>query len=453
MIGKMNIIVDLSSDRKYSLTEDSKNIVRNLKDNVAVYFMVQDGNDEQGIKDIMDKVLDQYASIGSKIKVETRDYVKLPNFATQYTDETITDYDVIVVNETNNKAKHVPIANMLPTEMDYNTMTQTQNTLDVEGQITAAIQSITSAEAKTIYVTKGHGNNEGILSASMTDLLTKSNYLIESTRTDGNAGIPDDCDILLMTGMSSDLNELDVPKILEYLENGGKAMIFLNPGMEESNMPNLNQLLNQYGIKINPGYVYETGDRYLNDPSFITGMVNSHDITSEITADTITPFIRSKGLTITSEVRSTLTAEPVYSSSDESFSNAEINPIGGEEKEAGDIDGPFTLVAAVTDEFKDKKTQLIVYGTDQFANTFIEGAEIDFVKEETFGNRSIIQKSVEWLSGQDSSLLVIPSRSLTSPTVDVPSDSRNMISALLIGVLPISILGFGFFIWYRRRKS
>ena len=49
---------------------------------------------------------------------------------------------------------------MLVSEMDYQTMSQKVTTLDAEGQITAAIQSVTSANATTLYYTSGHSEQE-----------------------------------------------------------------------------------------------------------------------------------------------------------------------------------------------------------------------------------------------------------------------------------------------------
>ncbi len=449
LVSKMNIMVDLSSDKKYSLTEESIMLVKELKDKVSLFYMYEEGSDVSDNNDIVKKVLDQYDSVGSNIALSSKDPQKLPQFATQYTDgkvksEDVRSKDVIVVNETTKKVKHISAQDMVLEEQDPYSGAVIPKTLDVEGQVTAAIQSVTSEDSKTLYATTGH--SEAALSASLSDILTKSNMIIESTRTDAKEGIPKDCDILMINAPMYDFSEFDMPNIQAYFENGGKALIFLYPKMEESAFPNLCKILNQYGLKLNPGYVFETTDHYLGrSPLEVNGMMNSHEITAEVTADKDIPFPLTKGMTMLNETRSTLTVEPLVSSSEESFSKMPVDNSDLEKKE-GDVSGPFTLGAAVTDEYKDKKAQLIVFGT---ANVAADSNIMDG----RYGNRSIVLNSVAWLNGRENSMLAIPQRSLENPTVDVPSDSRGMISFLLIGLLPAAILGFGFFIWYRRRKS
>ena len=70
LVGKMNITVDLSSDKIYTLTDDTKNLVSGLSDDITIYYMVQDGNEATAIE----KVLDEYARL-SHIKVEKKDPV------------------------------------------------------------------------------------------------------------------------------------------------------------------------------------------------------------------------------------------------------------------------------------------------------------------------------------------------------------------------------------------
>ncbi len=230
LVSKMNIIVDLSSDKKYSLTEESIKMIKELNDNVSLFYMYEEGSDASDNNDIVKKVLDQYESAGSNIALSAKDPKKLPQFATQYTDgkvrsEDVNNQDVIVVNETTKKVKHISVADMLIEQQDPYTGYSSVSTLDVEGQVTAEIKAVTSEDSKTLYMTTGH--SEVSLSTSLSDVLTKSNMIIESTRTDAKEGIPEDCDILLINAPAYDFSELDLPNIQSYLENGGKALIFL----------------------------------------------------------------------------------------------------------------------------------------------------------------------------------------------------------------------------------
>lgn len=443
LVGKLNFMVDLSSDKKYSLTEDSKKVVNDLKDNVTLYHMIQ-GNQSSSSGDIIKKVLDQYSGVGGKVSLIQKDPVQYPKFASEYTEDEISNGDVIVVNDVTKKAKHVSINDMVPADYDYSTGETSYKILDVEGQVTAAIQAVTSQNTKKLYCSKGH--DEQALSASLTDILTKSNMTVETTRTDVKGGIPKDCDLLLVNGPMYDFSDEDTKNILSYLENGGKAMFFLNAAASDSSLPNYYKVLKSYGLKISNGIVYEAADHYVSEyPMAIVATVDSHDITADVAADKQTISANTKGLTIENDVRSTLTASPLLSSSEGAFARVSSTDTS-KNKVKGDIDGPFTLGVAITDEYKDKMAKLVVFGSYYVADN-------SFIADNAYGNRSIILNSISWLNGQETSTLVIPQRSLTDTQVEVSETESGFWSVLLVIVLPLAIMGFGFFIWYRRRKS
>ena len=54
--GKMNLTVDLSSDKIYTLTDSTKKLTEGLKEDVTIYYMCQAGQET----DAIEKVLDQY---------------------------------------------------------------------------------------------------------------------------------------------------------------------------------------------------------------------------------------------------------------------------------------------------------------------------------------------------------------------------------------------------------
>lgn len=95
VVNKMNITVDLSSQKMFTLTSDTTNLADKIKDKVTLYYMCQDGSEMTEIE----KVVDNYDGLGT-IKVVKKDPVVYPNFSKTYTDEDIQSNDVIVVNET-----------------------------------------------------------------------------------------------------------------------------------------------------------------------------------------------------------------------------------------------------------------------------------------------------------------------------------------------------------------
>lgn len=442
LVGKLNIIVDLSSDKIYSLTDETKNMAAELEDDITIFYMVQSGKEVTPIE----KVLDEYERLGH-ISVEKKDPVIYPNFSKDYTDDEIKDNDVIVVNEKKEASRHVAYADMLIQDVDYSTYSQT-NSLDAEGQITAAIQSVTSADTKKIYVTSGHGETD--IGNDFTDILTKSNMTTEVLDTSKQKEMPGDCDILIINGPKYDFTKEEYELLSSYLQNGGKAMFYLNPTAEDQ--PNFKKLLSDYGLDVVQGYIVDTEQSMsANYPTILQPTMKEHDITAEVTEGSVFQAL-AVGMTSQEKVRSTLKIEPLLQSSDTSFSrvNQEAKSI---EKVDSDIAGPFITAAAVTDTYSEKKN-----GIGHAAKIFVYGSYIDnynqvFFSSNQYGNRTMLLNSLNWLAGGQTTTLAIPTRSLDTESVRMEAGTIAFWIVLLVVILPLALLATGFVIWYRRRKK
>lgn len=443
VVNKMNITIDLSSDQKYTLTEDTKKLAAGIKDTVKLYYMCQDGNQNSVIK----KVLEQYNGIGN-IEVINKDPVVYPNFSKQYTDEQIQDNDVIVVNETKDKKKLVSASKMLVQDMDYMTGGYT-STLDAEGQITAALQVVTSDTAHKLYYTTGHGESQ--ISNSFQEILDKSNIEAVEIATSSAKSVPGDCQLLFINGPVYDFTEEEYMILSDYLKNGGKAMMLIN-ALPEKEMVYYYKLLSDYGVTVSDGFVLDAeGAISEQNPTIFAGNVKEHDITSELSQTAPVIIQASKGLTVQSDVRSTLTVEPLLMTTDSAFSKTDGSSTSLK-KEDKDIAGPFAVAAAITDVYaentqgKGKATQIVLYTTSNFvAETYCASNQ--------FGNRSMILQSMKWLTGGETTSLAIPTRSLDMESVMIEEGDRIFFTVALVVVLPLILLATGFAIWYRRRKN
>lgn len=442
VINKLNLMVDLSSDQKFTLTEDTKNLAAGIKDTIKFYYMCQEGNQSTQIE----KVLEQYDGLGN-IEVVDKDPVVYPNFAKEYTEDEIKDNDVIVVNETRNKSRVVSSADMLVQDIDYTTYQQTY-TLDAEGQLTAALQNVTSDSSTKMYYTSGHG--EGKLSASFTDLLGKLNVEYEELATSSAKTVPEDCNILMINAPEYDLNEDEYTLISDYLKEGGKAMFFLNAAVTDP-MTNYNKLISDYGVNVVDGYIIDSEGAYDDShPTRFIPVPADHEITAD-TSDKMVVVSVARGMTTQSDVRSTLTVEPLLTTADSAYSKVNVKT-QTVEKEDGDVDGPFNVAVAIKDVYAENTkgqgnaTQIVVFGAMDFTSS-------DVIATNQFGNRSMILNSISYLSGEETSTLAIPTRSLNQESVMIQEGDRIFFTVLLVVLIPLILLGVGFAIWFRRRKN
>lgn len=464
IVSKLDLSVDLSEDDMYTLSEETRKLAGTLQDEIIIYYLCQKGQEtlDTGTKSIdMERIVNQYGKL-AHITVEKKDPVQYPAFAKDYTEEQVSNHDIVVVNKTKNTDKYIQADSIIVSEADY-TSGSYQYSIDLEGQVTAAIQSLTSGSAKKVYITSGHGEVE--LGTAFTDMLGKSNYTTDTLDTVSIDRVPEDCDLLLVNAPQYDLTEEEYKTIGSYLKQGGKAMFFLN--MQAVETANYDKLLRDYGVHVVKGYVVDTELALRADvPLAFFPNVNSHDITGDV-GNARVYMDYSVGLTSQSDERGSLSVESLLDTSEAAYSRTDNKEMDYSERLDTDIKGAFSLAMAVTDthaekgdtaasgastsavseetDFSETDTRLVVYSSPDFAMDAVASTN-------QYGNRSMLLNSLTWLTGEEISNLAIPARSLSQATVSIASDSIVFWTAALVIVLPLILLAAGFIIWFRRRR-
>ena len=77
--------IDLSTQKMYSITDETKTALKDLDQDVTLYYIVQKGSED----DTIEKLLEHYDELSDHIKVETKDPDLYPKFTSQYTDQTV----------------------------------------------------------------------------------------------------------------------------------------------------------------------------------------------------------------------------------------------------------------------------------------------------------------------------------------------------------------------------
>ncbi len=435
IVTQMNVQIDLSDDSMYTLTKETKNLVAGLDDDITVYYVVQDGAQTKEIQNIVK----QYNGLSGKVKVVEKDPVLYPNFTNDYTDEEVENESIIVVNKTTGISKYVPYTNMLVSDIDYTTYQSRTTAIDVEGQITSAIQFVTSDNLPKMYVVNGHG--EAAIGDVLKTSIEKMNVQMEDLQTLTATSIPEDCSILVVNAPTSDLTKEEENMIKDYLKNGGKAI--LNTAYTDNKMTQFDALLAYYGISNVNGVVIESTGNYVgNYPTYLVPKTESHDITNSI--DNYLVLAVAQGLEIASDIRSTLTIDPLITTSDNAYSKIDLSSDDiAQEKE--DIQGPFVLGTAITESVDDKETKIVTVSTGYLL-------EESFLSTGQFGNEELFLNAISWLEGSDSGLS-IPARSVSQTYLTVSASQAIFWGAIFVIVIPIILLVTGLVIWLRRRKN
>ena len=432
--------LDVSDQQLFSIGDQTKDFLKELDKDVTIYQIAQSGSEDE----VVSKLLQKYEEASDHIKVEKKDPVVNPKFTSEYTDEEVSSNSLIVVCE--DRSKVVDYNNIYESSIDYNTYSYTTSGFDGEGQITSAISYVTSDNLPVLYTLDGHG--EKSLDSTLQEDIEKANIEIKSLNLLTEESVPEDADCLMINSPSSDISEEERDAIIEYLENGGKAMIFSD--YTEGSMDNFDAVLENYGVERVDGIVIEGDAQHyaMQMPYYLLPDVSSAEAVSDFSSQgyfVLAPY--AQGIRQLDNVRDTLTIESLLTTSDEAYSKTDLNT-ETLEKTDEDIDGPFDIGVSITEEVDDDKTtQIIYYSTanlmDSQINQMVAG-----------GNEQMITESLNWMCSTDeTSTISIPSKSLEVSYLTVTAYDAAYWKICVMGLIPGVFLVVGFVVWLKRRKA
>ena len=343
--------IDLTEQKLSVLSEQSKEIVRSLDQDVTIYYILQDSNRDENIS----RLLTHYEELSSHLTVEEIDPVRSPKFTQQYTNTQISENSVIVACGDVNRV--IDYNDMYESEFDYTYYSYTTTGFDAEGQITSAIAAVSSADLPKVYTLTGHG--EQTLDESLLSEVEKENLSLDSLNLIGENRVPEDAAVLLILSPASDLTDAETNRLLSYLMQGGCVLIITDYiGIE---MPNLDRVMEAYGIRKTEGVVMENSpENYVQIPYYLIPAIEACEVTDEMTGgSSYVIMAAAQGLTASEEIQDELTVTDVLTTSSSSYSKINVETMQTYSKEEGDIDGPFALgmTAEKTIELTDARIQ------------------------------------------------------------------------------------------------
>ena len=423
---------DISSTKLYSITSNTKVVVNALEEDVTIYWIVQAGQED----DVIENLLGKYESLSDHITVVKRNPDVYPTFAEQYTDEEVPNNSLVV--ESGDRYRYISYNDIYLSDVDMYSYSYSTS-FDGEGAITSAIDYVVTEDLPQLYVLEGHGEAE--LPSTFSDQLEKENYEVNTLSLLTVDHIPEEADCVLIYAPSTDLSEEEVDMLRDYVTGGGKLMVSAGP-TENGSLPNLYSLLADYGVTAADGIVVE-GDREhyaFGMPYVLMPDIASSDITDSLTEENYYVLMPiSQGMTVGSSSNGTVTS--LLTTSDTAFSKVAGYSLETYEKEDGDIDGPFTVGLSIEDS---SGGQIVWFSSSTFLedmyNAYSSGANVDMA-----------MNSLSWLVGEREAI-AIRSKSLNYNYLTISDSTSSTLKGLMIGVFPLAYLGVGIAVIMVKRK-
>jgi ABC-type uncharacterized transport system involved in gliding motility auxiliary subunit len=415
---------DLTEQGVYSLSPQSIEVLKNLKQDLEVVAFV-----EGGINPALQGSLETFAQHSPHFVWKLVDPDKEPQLAEQYQVRT---YNTVQINYGNESTK----------------ITQ-----PTEENLTNAIIKVTRETKKTICLIEGHGepdidDQEAQGLASLKRALTDENYESKKILLATLPDVPEDCSVTALIGPRRPLQDTEIQALDRYLRTkSGRLLVALRPRSGSELIP----FLNQWGVSAGDNLVVDQVVRLFQGPALglapLAREYGIHDITRDLKQITVFPMVR--GVSVATDGNPGLNGVDLVKTSPSSW--AETDLAGLFERNEASLDettdqkGPVSIAAVIEAEAAQMGGQgsarLAVFGSADFAaNREIDG---------TYYNRDLLMNTFGWLAGQ-SDLLSIRARTVRASRVSFTQEQATAIFYITVLGLPQLILLAGLIVWWRR---
>lgn len=434
---------DLSENKIFTLSDQTRKLTSALSTDIRIVSLTKPGQEDPMVMETLRK----YTVLSRHMKLETIDPDKNPAWAKQYTTagQNLMAGTLVVIGP--KRFKTITPYDLY--SIDYQTNpNQPQITgLAVEQRVTAALQYVTVEANPVVYELQGQ-SEATLVSTGLQTAVENQNYDVKPLSLLSQSSIPGDAALLMILYPKTDVTVKEAEIIKTYLEGGGRAMItlgFSNPGIT---FPNLDGLLKSYGVQPERVLIME-GDasrHYPNNPAYLLPKLGTHEILTPLSTNDL-PVLLPEALGIqTLELKKrTTTVEPLLTTTQNSWGKVNYGNVTTFSKEKGDVEGPFNLAVAITDQPTDpnaKDTRIVVVGCGAFIDANV--LSIDPTNSDLFMN------SLSWLRNQKDTIS-IQAKSLYNLPLRLNQLQSLLLSGLVVILMPLLVLGAGFVVWMRRR--
>ena len=326
--------------------------------------------------------------------------------------------------------------------VEYQGRTEKLNFID-ESSLTNALLQLATAQERWVTFLSGHGERSpdgianfdlGLFGKELARRAIKAQTLNLATLP----AIPDNSALLVMTAPAVPLlvGEWDIIK--RYLQNGGNLLLLTDP--DNRYVSDLQQYLSVHPL---PGVIVDGSAKLngINDPSFVVvDSYTPHPITQGFQTTTLYPGVAALEMDKQTDYK----AEAILHSS--ALSWTETGPITGSirfDADAHEKQGPLAFAYALTRTLPGNIQQRIVAVGD---GDFLSNAYIGNV-----GNLDMGLRMLSWLL-HDDRFIAIPAKNASDKSLQLTQTAVAVIGFGFLMVIPLLLIGTGFFIWRRRKR-
>ena len=431
---------DLSSNKLYTISAQSKKVVSQVDQDVKIYALMQSGSESSTVENL----LENYRKLAPDyIDVTVIDPVQNPTFANQFTSEALSMNSVIVTNGDGSRYRVIDQYDMYEFGYTSNYQSYVKSFIG-EQKLTNAISFVTAEQVANAYFLTGHQEVSVTDLSFLVDYIEGENLVVENIDMTTIDKLKQG-DILIIAAPKTDLSEDERVAIKAFMENDG-YMIYLTDATCPT-LPVFESLLDLYGIKLDHTLVVEGNENYYyRAPVYIVPDINDHEVNAGLIANeqvSVLPYATS--LTLPAVAHNDIEVTPLLVTSKAAFGRVDLESTTTE-KEEGDLDGPLTVALAlsrVDSNGEDAGEKIVVYG----ASGFVTSSSFYTLS----GNTDLLLGAIRWMNGEADTVTIVGKNLMNNSLRFNSTAEMYAMAAVAVIIVPVLVLVAGLIVWLKRR--
>lgn len=457
---------DVTSTGAYSLNATTEEYLKYMEDEVTVSVLMTEENfvsqtDDYGSSSYyyqVDKLLKEM-SVYENFNLEFKDIsaASASKLSSQYPDIDWTSADNLILVECGDKYKMLTVTDVFSYSEDY-AYYYGMNVISgqsIEQCMLTTIQKLTATD--TLKVAVSTGNSEFLNQqsevysdyAAVKELLEDNAYEVVEINL-LTEELTDEIDALFMLAPAVDITDQQSENINNWLINNGnygKTFVYVPYDFIDSTK-NIDLLLEQWGMKVNNGYIYE------NDLTMALSGSSTPQLTSIVNYadDTFTADLKSTSLPIIMpySMGIEITDEDVATAMLTSSTTADLLLLDESAEEAvfEESTGEALNYAAVGKKGNDdlsKVSNLVVWGS-------YDAVSYSAINSTNFNNAAYFVNVFNQTLGNEAEAIVVDSVELSVETLTVSSAQQVAVFVIFVVIIPLAVFAIGIVVWVRRKN-
>lgn len=469
VLDRFDIAADLSDKSFYSISEETSSYLAGLDDEISIVVTAEEEPFESSYEYYkqVSEITKRVAGANPRFTLQYLDLDENPTFYSKYGNN-LNMGDIIV--ESAKTGRHVIVTGQdylspkyyvngeettaaeyqMYYQMGYGQYVSVEYYAAAEKCLLSAIMNVTNEDPVRVAFLVGYGVNAA--PDALSSLLEDNTYTVETIDIQNVETIDSDIDFAVICAPLYDYTTDDINKLDMWLDNGGKYdknLMFI-PSVQVDEMPNLNKYLNDWGLSLGSGFVYQTNTDYgfSASPTYQQLQLDDSDYAEGIDVNTkSTQGDGLKPITLLFDEYSNYQTQSIISS----YDGAVIAPFdrGDWDPSQAEDSGSYIVAAEAYKSFYDQldphRSRIFVIGGEYFVDA-------TFLTSTYLNNADIILSIFNNASGKEDVEVTVVPQVFGAATYEITGSQAQLITIIFAVIVPLVVIAVGVVVIIRRKR-